>query len=126
MKHNPQIRSMVLRGYVNLAFYIGIVLVFVLPIIFHPGVRGIKIALIACGAIGIGLAIGERIVRHQWSRLFVIGLIAWCMAQLGIAYFLPPSNVFAQTMIQLLILFALALPLFGIPWILKRQGTHPK
>ena len=126
MRHDPQIRSMVLRGYRNLAFYIALVLVFALPIISHPGVHGIKIALIASGIIGIGLTIAERFARRQWSGLFALACIVWCVTQLGIAYLLPPSNAVAQAMMQLLILLALALPLFGIPWIMKRQGIYRK
>jgi quinol-cytochrome oxidoreductase complex cytochrome b subunit len=126
MKRSPQLRAAVLRGYLNLAFFIAIVAILLVPFVHHPDVRGIRIMLIAIGLIGITLAIVQRIVRSKWSWLLAGGCMTWSVAQLGIAYFLPPTNTLGETVLPLLAIAALALLFLGLPRILRREGPTRK
>lgn len=54
-----------LRGYLNLALYVLVVMILLLPTIIYPGARGIRIVLIVCGLSGIGLVVAKRISRRR-------------------------------------------------------------
>jgi hypothetical protein len=124
VSRDPRIGSLILRGYLNLAFYIAIVVVLLMPTVFYPGTRGIRIALVVCGVSGIVLVAIERRLRHQWTSLFASGCLAWSGASIGIAYFMSSSDAIGQTVMQLLIVFSLAVVFIGLPWIIERGRTH--
>ncbi|HEY0381401.1 MAG TPA: hypothetical protein VGC72_04320 [Candidatus Elarobacter sp.] len=124
MKRDAHTRSLIIRGYLNLALYFGTVVVLLLPTLIYPGARGIRIALIVCGVGGVALVIGERLLRHRWTWLFGGGCLAWSIASIAIAFLLPRSDAAGIAMMQLLIVFSLALLFIGLPWIVERRRTH--
>jgi hypothetical protein len=124
VKRDVHTRSLILRGYLNLALYFAVLIVLLLPTAIYPGARGIRIALLVCGICGAALVLGERLFRHKWTWLFSGGCLAWSVASFGIALLLPRSDATGLVAMQLLIVFSLALVFIGVPWIVERRRTH--
>ena len=59
MKRDVHTRSLILRGYLNLALYFAVLIILLLPTAIYPGARGIRIALLVCGICGRARSWGE-------------------------------------------------------------------
>jgi hypothetical protein len=125
VKHDPRICQAVLRGYLNLALFLGIIAVGLVPIVFHPGARGIRIALIALGTLGLVTAVGRRLAG-QGSWAFTLAFGTWSAAQIALAFFVSPGNDSGDAVKQLLILFSLSLMFIVIPKIIVNQRNRMK
>lgn len=124
-KRDPHIRRLVLRGYLNLALFLGIIAVALIPIVLHPGARGIRIVLMIVGSVGILIAVGRRLAG-QGSTAFTVAFVVFSAAQIALAFFVSPGSESGDTVKQLLILFSLSLMFVIIPKIVVSQRTRIK
>jgi len=61
MSRNPQLRGLVLRGYIKLAAFAVALCLLLLPMIFIVGVGGAQTTQVACGVLGLVLAVWQAL-----------------------------------------------------------------
>jgi hypothetical protein len=122
MKRDPRIRSLVWRGYLNLALFVAIVVIGLTPTVFFPGLRGVMIALIACGTIGIGVAIRQRVSR-RWSWMVAGAFGSWSAATVTIGLLLVTETSTAHVAVQLLLVLSLGIMFVALPRIIQHEQS---
>jgi len=123
MSQNPYLRKLVLRGYVKLvAFLVGLCLLF-LPMVLVPGLGGVRTTQVACGVMGLALAVWQWL-RREWSFAFCAGLVAWSLASIALAYIVAIRDPNAQAAKDVLIVFVVGFVCFGLAPTSSRRPTR--
>jgi len=125
MKRDPRITGLVVRGYLKLALFVGIIIAGVVPVVLFPGVRGIQVALILTGTAGVVIALLRQFaVRPRWP--FTVAFVAWSAAQIALAFFVNPGSAIGDAVKQILLLCSVVLMLVVIPKLILKQRASGK
>ena len=124
MSRDPNIRTLVMKGYAKLAYMLAGIVLLLVPIILHPGLQGVRVTQALCGAVGVGLALWTGL-RGEWTRAYSLTVLAFSLATIALAYVVTDQSAVGQALKQVLIVLIVAAILIALPRISMYKRKPP-